>query len=104
MSTIKIWIEEGTSDSNTKSALPMLSRAAVNRSIEIGAEVLQDSIRSFSKQFTGLLDGKPLDDSKAVIDEIELSLVITASGGIELLGKLSVGAQAGIKVKLKRAS
>lgn len=81
----------------------MLSRAAVSRSIEIGTEVLQDSIRSFSQQFTGLLDGQPLEGGNAVIDEVELSLVITASGGVELLGKLSVGAQAGIKVKLKRS-
>ena len=43
------------------------------------------------------------DVGNAVIDEVELSLVITASGGVELLGKLSVGAQAGIKVKLKRS-
>ncbi|MBC7704264.1 MAG: hypothetical protein H7274_10040 [Rhodoferax sp.] len=103
MDTVKIWVEDNIEVPTTKSALPSLGRAAISRSIEVGAEVLQDSIRSFSQQFTGLLDGRPLGDNNAVIDEVELSLVITASGGIELLGKLSVGAQAGIKVKLKRA-
>lgn len=102
MDKIKIWTDDNFDIPTTKSALPTLARAAVSRSIEVGAEVLQDSIRSFSQQFTGLLDGQPLDDNNIVIDEVELSLVVTASGGIELLGKLNVGAQAGIKVKLKR--
>jgi hypothetical protein len=104
MSTVKIWVDSSVDGANTKSALPTLAQVAVSRSIEVGAEVLQDGIRSFCQQFTGLLDGQSLDGGKAVIDEVELSLVVSASGGIELLGKVSVGAQAGIKVKLKRAS
>ncbi len=104
MSTVKIWVESNVDAATRKSALPPLVQATVNRSIEVGTEVLQNGIRSFCQQFTGLLDGQSLDGGKAVIDEVELSLVVTASGGIELLGKVSVGAQAGIKVKLKRAS
>jgi hypothetical protein len=42
--------------------------------------------------------------SAFIIDEVELSLAVNAKGGIELLGKLEAGAQAGIKIKLKRRS
>ncbi len=102
MTTVKVWVD-GISDTTARSALPTLARVAVDRSIEIGAEVLTDNIRRFSAQFVGLLDGTPLEGGTAVIEEVELSLTITANGGIELLGKVNVGAQAAVKVKLKRA-
>lgn len=97
-----MWVE--ASDSATKSALPSLARAAVGKTVELSTEALQEGIKTFSAPFADLLDGQPVGVGHAVIDEIELSLTITASGGIELLGKATVGTQAAIKVKLKRKS
>ncbi len=37
------------------------------------------------------------------IDEIELSLAINASGGVELIGKAEVGVEGGISLKLRRS-
>jgi hypothetical protein len=36
------------------------------------------------------------------IDEIEISLAVTAEGGVELIGKVTAGVEAGIKITLKR--
>jgi hypothetical protein len=48
------------------------------------------------------LDVDTSKESKFYVDELEISLAINASGGVELIGKLEAGAQAGIKIKLKR--
>ncbi|MDY0977786.1 hypothetical protein SOM61_22745 [Massilia sp. CFBP9012] len=102
MESVKVWVEAG--DSGTKSALPSLARAAVGKTVELSTEALQEGIKTFSVPFADLLDGQAIGLGHAVIDEIELSLTITASGGIELLGKATLGTQAAIKVKLKRKS
>jgi hypothetical protein len=49
-----------------------------------------------------ILDVDTSKESKFYVDELEISLAINASGGVELIGKLEAGAQAGIKIKLKR--
>lgn len=102
--SIRVWTEE-VADTGRKAALPTLGRAAANavaRSIEVSKDALLTNIESFAAQFAPLVEGNPIADTNVVIDEIELLLIISASGGVELLGKLSAGAQAGIKVKLKR--
>lgn len=98
---IKVLVDE-PAESGMKSALPSFARNAATRTVEISGETLRDNLKSFVSQFTNLLDGTPLDTSGVVIDEIELSLSVSASGGVELLGKVNASAQAGIKVKLKR--
>lgn len=101
MDTIKIWTEDAPVPA-TKSALPSLARAAVAKTVEVSGDVLREGIKGFAAQFAALLDGEPIGEGGAVIDEVELSLTVTASGGVELLGKVSLGTQASIKVKLKR--
>ncbi|APA69483.1 hypothetical protein YQ44_18760 [Janthinobacterium sp. 1_2014MBL_MicDiv] len=101
MDTIKIWTEDAQA-SGTKSALPSLARAAVAKTVEVSGDVLREGIKGFAAQFAALLDGTPIGEGGVLIDEIELSLTVTASGGVELLGKVSLGTQAAIKVKLKR--
>ena len=103
MDKVKVWVDDGQ-DAVTKSALPNLARAAAGKTVELSGEVLRESIKGFAAQFSGLLDGDPIGESQAVIEEIELSLTVSASGGVELLGKATVGAQAAIKLKLKRKS
>lgn len=98
---ITICIEEAA-EAGTKAALPNLAKQAVRKSVEIGCDVLCKNLKTFLSTFAGLLDDPLLVDSSTVIDEVELSLVVTASGGIELVGKLAAGSQAGVKIKLKR--
>lgn len=100
---ISIWVDEAVKDA-TKAALPNLARHAVTKTVEVSGDALRDNIRSFVSKFATLLDEGKVGDTNVVIDEIELSLTVTANGSIELLGKLSAGGQAGIRVKLKRQS
>jgi len=102
--SIRVWTDELV-DTGRKAALPTLGRTAANvaaRSIEVSKDTLLTNIEGFLVQFAPLVEGNPIANTNVVIDEIELSLTISASGGVELLGKLNAGAQAGIKVKLKR--
>ncbi|MBR7955344.1 hypothetical protein KDW78_15805 [Burkholderia cenocepacia] len=101
MEIVKVWVDEA-SDTTIKSALPTLARTAVGKTVDISSDALRESIRSFAAQFTDLLDEGPIGNGNTVIEEIELSLTVSASGGVELLGKATVGAQAAIKLKLKR--
>jgi len=74
------------------------------KTVELGGDALRGGIKGFASQFATLMDGVRLEGGTAVIDETELSLTVSANGGVELLGKLTAGAQASIKVKLKRKS
>jgi hypothetical protein len=98
---VKIWVDDAQ-ETGTKSALPTLARTIVGKTVEVSGEVLRESIKGFAAQFSGLLDASTIGEGSAVIDEIELSLTVSASGGVELLGKATVGSQAAIKLKLKR--
>ena len=103
LDTVKVWTEDAQ-EPGIKHALPTLARTAVGKTVELSGDVLRESIKAFATPFSELLDGNPLGEGSAVIEELELSLTITASGGIELLGKATVGSQASIKLKLKRQS
>ncbi len=96
--TIAIWATD--TNGNKQSALPKIARKVV-ATTQVSAEVLSDNLKAFVKNFQDVID--PGNDIGGfVIDEVELSLVVNAKGGIELLGKLEVGAQASMKIKLKR--
>jgi hypothetical protein len=100
---ILVWVDAAVEDA-TKAALPKLARHAVAKSVEVSGDALRDNIRSFVSKFATLLDEGRLGNTNVVIEEIELSLAVTTSGSVELLGKLAAGGEAGIKVKLKRQS
>lgn len=101
LDTVKVWVEDAQ-ETGTKSALPNLTRSVIGKTVELSGEALRESIKGFAAQFSALLDGSPVGDGVAVIDEIELSLTVSASGGLELLGKATLGTQAAIKLKLRR--
>jgi hypothetical protein len=97
--TIPVWTDEETP--RAKSALPMPA-AALKGIAKVDSKTLADNLKDFLTAFDGVLADCPTTFSAFQIDEMELSLAVNAQGGIELLGKLSAGAEASIKVKLKR--
>lgn len=94
---IPVWVSES---STSKSALPSVRKAA-DDVIPVTKDVIANNIRSFIEEFQNSVDLSPKTGDRFVVSEIELTLAVNASGGIELVGKLNAGAQAGIKVKLK---
>lgn len=101
MDVVKVWVED-TPEPGTKFAMPNLARAAVGKTIEVAGDALRDGIKTLAAQFSGVLESRPTGEGAVVIDEIELSLTVSANGGVELLGRAMVGVQTGIKLKLKR--
>jgi hypothetical protein len=67
---------------------------------KIKAEDLNKNLKEFLENFSPVFEGN-LGIGKFDIEEIELSLVVNAKGGFELLGKVEAGAEASIKLKLK---
>jgi hypothetical protein len=72
--------------------------------IEIDGEQLRTRIRSVIAEFDDLLTEREEKKGGFSIDEIELGLTISAKGGIQLITKLEGGAEASIKVRLRRAA
>lgn len=96
---IDIWTE--MTDDDSKSALPRLGKAAGMQVVKVGANVLAENMQSFLALLDEVLSNQPKSVSGYSIDEIELNLAVNAHGGIELVGKLTAGMEAGIKIKLK---
>lgn len=71
--------------------------------IEIDGEQIRARLTSLIAEFDSLVTA-PREGSKLQVDEIELAFVVSASGGVQLITKLEAGAEASIKVKLKRAA
>jgi hypothetical protein len=97
--SIPVWTDEDSQ--RPKAALP-LPTAAIKAVAKVEPKTLADNLKEFLAAFDGVLVDCSAEFSAFHIDEMELSLAVNAQGGIELLGKLSVGATASIKVKLKR--
>lgn len=95
---IAIWTTD--SKGNEQSALPKIARK-LSEATQISTDVLSENLKSFIESFQSVVDAGN-DIGGFAIDEVELSLVVNAKGGIELLGKVEAGAQASMKVKLKR--
>ena len=98
--TISVWTS-GSAD-NTKAALPTLTRRTT-AVVEVETDLIAENLNAFMEKFRPIVESQD-QKSAFIIDEVELSLAVNAKGGIELLGKLEAGAQAGIKIKLKRRS
>jgi hypothetical protein len=96
--TIPVWTSD--SQDNTKAALPTIARRA-SAVVEVETDLIAENLNAFMEKFRPVVESQD-QKSPFVIDEVELSLAVNAKGGIELLGKLEAGAQAGIKIKLKR--
>ena len=103
MESIKVLVSDCTSERSEKSALPSFSRAAIAKTIEVSSEIMTAEVKAFACKFVDLLDGQALDGSGVTIEEVELALAVTASGGVQLLGSMTAGVQASITIKLKRS-
>ncbi len=68
--------------------------------VEFKPGELRSSIQIFLEEFS-ILPCEPKTGFQ--VEEIELALTVNAKGGIALLGKLEVGGEAGIKVKIRRS-
>jgi len=97
--TIEIWLP--AQETEAKAALPALGKGRlVISQIELDAlaKNLGDFVTSFQDHLPSALPSK----SGYAIDSIEINLGVNATGGIAVIGKLEAGAEAGIKVVIKR--
>lgn len=96
---IHIWVDDG--EGASKAAVPRMSQ--VTRHVVTSTTgTISENLSSFLKAFEPIAERAASATSSFEVDEIELSLAVNGKGGIELLGKLEAGAEASIKVKLKR--
>ena len=89
----------------SKAALPRLGgsvAASATEVVSVSMDTVRKNLNTFLEQISPLLDPPSEALKNYEIEEIELSIAISGSGGIELVGKLEAGAQAGMKIKLKR--
>lgn len=101
--SISVWTT-ATAESS-EAALPRLGggvAAGATEVVSVSVDAVRKNLNAFLEQIGPLLDSSRETLKNYEIEEIELSLAINAAGGIELVGKLEAGAQAGMKIKLKR--
>lgn len=96
---IEVWTTSHGDDA--KAALPQLGRARYETT-RVQISVLSKNLMEFLAEFQAVFQEPPSVSSGFHVDEIELNLGVNGSGGIALFGKLEVGVEAGIKIKLKR--
>lgn len=96
---ISVWTVQV--EENKKAALPSFGEKTAEI-VTVSQDKLSANLKDFLESSQALTELDMPKESSFYIDEMELSLAINAKGGIELVGKLEAGAQAGIKIKLKR--
>ena len=99
--TISIWTEI---PDDTAAAFPRLGKNATLQVIQVGPAAISENLKEFLTNFQKVLAEQTPSIEGYALEEIELSLVVNAAGGIELVGKASAGVQAGIKIKLKKTT
>jgi hypothetical protein len=99
--TVLVSKEATTEQSETKAGLPNFRKVATEE-IKISSEKLAESLKDFLDNFKPALEKQDEKIGNFKIDEIELSLALNASGGVQLIGKVDVGIEGGIVIKLKR--
>lgn len=99
---INVWVETETLEDDSKAALPRLGKNRAAELVQMPSDALAAQVKTFLADFQPVFEVQPQKSGGFEIDEIELSLTVNASGGIELIGKLSAGVQSSIKLKLKR--
>ena len=72
------------------------------RPYDVNMTVLSDNLKEVLTNFQQLVNDVPKPASGYFIDEIEINFGVNGSGGIALIGKMEVGMEAAIKVKIKR--
>jgi len=97
--SIQVWVNKGNSE--VKAALPSLANV-IDSSVEVSAEALAKNLQRFLSHFNEVLDADSFVDSSFSVSTIELNLAVNSQGGVELIGKLSTGVQASMKVVLRK--
>jgi hypothetical protein len=100
MADISIWTTSQT-PSTQDYKLTAGSRISA-RVVSLAAEDLGQNLKTFLESFQEAFNSLPQKVGDFRLEQVELNLVTNASGGIELVGKLDVGAEASITVVLKR--
>ncbi|MCK4292437.1 MAG: hypothetical protein KAY65_04525 [Planctomycetes bacterium] len=95
---IAVWTE---SSFEIRGALPG-KMAGKGLAAMINTEIFSENLKGFLKKMATILSEADIDESRYEIDCVELSLAVNASGGIELLGKVSAGTEASLKITLMR--
>jgi len=72
------------------------------RVVSVKAEVLTKELTAFVSDFGGVLDNISPKNSEFDLKEIEISVTVSASGGIQLIGKCEGEIQGTIKLTFKR--
>ncbi|MBW2293688.1 MAG: hypothetical protein JRG94_15460 [Deltaproteobacteria bacterium] len=98
---IQVWTD--TEEPAVRAAVPSLTKAAA-RTVEVSATVLAESLSRVLMQFDKVLTDADSDEGPFSIRELELNLAVNASGGVELIGKLSSSVATSIRVVLSRRS
>ena len=85
----------------SKNAFPSLRKTL--KEIKVNSEDLAKNMDDFLKRIEPVvrIQNQSIGDFR--IEEIELNLAINGQGGVELIGKVEVGVEAGITIKLKRS-
>ena len=123
--TIEVWAPVFPGEAGTPASLPAapaapsldldiegLSTAAPSfnfsgalgkmKAYRIDMSLLSNNLRETLADFQKMMDGIPKSASGYCIEEIELNLGVSGNGGIALIGKLDVGVEAAIRIKIKR--
>jgi hypothetical protein len=95
---IRIWADEEPPPG--KPAVPMAD--LTRRVAVVTNEFVAENLQKFMRAFDPVIEGMSSAAGRFYVDEIEVSLAIDAKGGVQLIGKMEAGAQATLKVKLKR--
>jgi hypothetical protein len=98
----KILILTQTAEEDTRAVLPSIGRRITTTTFEMANNVLADRLEEFFNSFQAVLERLPASTAGFSIDEIELTLTVNASGGIEMVGKAEAGISTGMKFTLKR--
>ncbi len=72
------------------------------KAYEIDMSILSNNLKQTLADFQKIMDDLPKSASGYCIDEVELNMGVNGNGGIALIGKLEVGVEAAIKIKIKR--
>lgn len=90
--------------SATVPTLNLSSALGKIKAYQVDMSLLSNNLRETLADFQQMMDGIPESISGYRIEEIELNLGVSGNGGIALIGKLDVGMEAAIKIKIKRAA
>ena len=74
----------------------------VPRLVKLKPEMLKQNLADFFESAKAMILGIPKAIEPFQVDEIEVSVEITAEGNIQLVGGVKAGATGGLTIKLKR--